>query len=256
MRNLIPVLMLIMSLPAMAFAPEKPGYRDSIHVLEKYRLYFNDALESVFGAKAVNFSYTATGNLIYNGEFKSSSAQESNLFKRLNHLMAKKRVTNVIYEIRVTIVNKCGRESLIDTKGHSGEATVSRRFNRKLLQNYVVVDRDAEQKIVVQVVTEEYYKNWPFLGKGQRNFFPESLAVNHVIDTWHGLGHIIYAGKKLNRVIDFENWVREIYKIKNADGAFIQKPMPLRKYDQQHNRMIIYYDPDKVSQGFTPPLPP
>ena len=252
MRNLIPVLMLVLSIPVMAFVPAKSGYRDSIHVLVKYRPYFNDALQSVFGAKAVNFSYTATGNLVYNGEFKSSSDQESNLFKKLNRLMARKRVTNIIYEISFSVENKYGKKALIDTRKHSGEGTLSKIFNPTFLENYVVVDPNAEHKTVVQVVTKDYYKNWPFLEKGQRNFVPEILVGNYIIDTWHGLGHIIYAGKKLNKVIDFENWVREIYKIKNADDSFTKKYMPPRKYDEQHNRMIIYFDPDKISQGSTP----
>ena len=58
------------------------------------------------------------------------------------------------------------------------------------------------------------------------NFKIETIKTNVSNLTWHGIGHVIYGGKTQNKVLDFDNKVREIMNL------------PKRPYDQTHNKMI------------------
>ena len=57
-------------------------------------------------------------------------------------------------------------------------------------------------------------------------FVPMSIATNLADRTFHEIGHIIYAGKTQNKVIDYNNRVRRILGL------------DARPYDENHNRII------------------
>ena len=70
---------------------------DSINVAEEHRGQLNTALSQVFGDKASGFSYTESGNLVYNGDTKGLNKDQKNTLKGLNKVIGEKTTTNLIF---------------------------------------------------------------------------------------------------------------------------------------------------------------
>ncbi|MBO9565656.1 MAG: hypothetical protein J7621_22970 [Niastella sp.] len=215
---------------------------DSLNVLEKYREIFMKALESRFGENAKYFGYSQAGNLVYNGDTKKLSKDEQKFLKNMRGLMNEKTITNIIYESKYEGTDSKGNSFVIAPHKSGGEATASTKQNPTLTQNYVLVDPVGKSPITVFETTDEFYKNRSNGVIGTDNFVRnDNVITNPETSTWHGIGHIIYAGKTLNNVIDFDNSSRALNKTKNPDGTFTASPMTPRKYDDTHNKTIIWY---------------
>lgn len=58
---------------------------------------------------------------------------------------------------------------------------------------------------------------------GLKNFEDKTVPTNRADLLWHGIGHVVYAGKQRAKVIIYNNYARTILK------------SPQRKYDEEHN---------------------
>jgi len=225
---------------------------DSINVAAQYRDQFNSALESVFGAKAKNFSYNSNGNLGYNGSKKDFKGDARKAFKGLSKVMGEESTTNVIYEQTHTVSLNDGSPFTIDTRNHGGAATLT-TFDSKGLssENYVVVDPNAATNFSVDAVGPAYYnQTTPTL----TNFYarPASVTTNTSNATWHEIGHVIYQGQTQNNVLNFDNLTRSLNTGTAPGGApgydkgasgyptrvYYPAPLKPRPYDRTHNRLI------------------
>ncbi len=229
---------------------------DSIYIGINDRGYFMKALEIAFGKHAKDFGYTPLGYLVYKGDTKTFSKGELDVFRQLNTIMSEKVITNLIYD-KNYILSRKGFSDVIDPSKSGGEATASIKENPGLDQNYIVIDPKWDTIIEVRELTAEYYiqqkelfnktnvpdekkeKAYRVILRPLTNLM--KVKTNTENGTWHGLGHIIYAGKTLDHVIDFDNAVRRITKKKNLDGSYSPAPLKDRNYDESHNRTIIWY---------------
>lgn len=56
-----------------------------------------------------------------------------------------------------------------------------------------------------------------------KNFEDKTVPTNRADLLWHGIDHVVYAGKQQEKVIIYNNYARTILKL------------PQRKYDGEHN---------------------
>jgi RHS repeat-associated protein len=207
--------------------PDGMGPYDVV-VDKKYQQQFDKALGSVFGGEASNFSYDSKGKLSFSGDTKNFNKEQKALFNGLNDLMTSKDVTNVIYEKNYTIVDNKGSSIAIDASRSGGESTALKAENPNLSQNYVVVDPNGPSSVTVQEVTGNYYSSkgaMPSIGDPP-NFKVATVQTNPENSTFHGLGHVINAGKPQDKVLDYDNKARQ------------QTGMPKRKPDETHNSTV------------------
>jgi len=217
---------------------------DSINVGEKYREQFSQTLESVYGANAANFGYTASGNLVYNGDSKNLSKAEKKLFDKMNRVMSETDQTNIIYESSFTFNDVDGNPITIVPANSGGEGTALKKENNNITQNYIVIDPAVTNPGTILEVTQTYYdhRRDGTAPKGSDN--PPSFVPNSSVQysaanaTMHGIGHVIYAGKSQDNVIDFDNSARALNKVKNPGGTFASNPLTPRKYDESHNSTV------------------
>ena len=136
-----------------------------------------------------------------------------------------------------------GNSITVDPSQSGGEVTVTAKENSKLDQNYIVIDPKGTSPITVNEVTDNYYKTretgrFPQPGDPPNFVSNNNVVTNPQTPTWHGMGHVIYAGKRQDKVIDYDNAARAINKTKNADGTFTPSPLSPRNYDESHNRTV------------------
>ena len=200
-----------------------------IRVEEKYQSFFFQALRGVFGDSSKDFSFEEDNSLVYKGNKNSLSKLQKKVLSKLEKLMESTEITEVIYEKEITIPE--GNGIFVDTESYGGEATVLRN-EAGTSKNYVVVDPNGPSQVDVMEVTSDYYIN-----KGNSSFIPgtinlilNKIETNMVLNTWHGLGHVIYSGKRQHNVIRYENFVRTIMG------------KSLRKADERHNKTVTKGD--------------
>ncbi|RXM63289.1 hypothetical protein BOQ60_18220 [Chryseobacterium sp. CH1] len=201
---------------------------DDIIVGQKYQAQFNKTLTSVFGKEASNFNYDSNGKLSFSGDTKNFNSDQKAAFKGLEGLMSSKDVTNVIYEQNYTIVDNNGNSISIDASKSGGESTILKAENSNISENYVIVDPNGPSSVTVQEVTSNYYSSkgtMPSLGDPP-NFKPATVQTNPENSTFHGLGHVINAGKSQEKVLNYDNKTRS------------QMNMPKRNPDETHNRTV------------------
>lgn len=207
---------------------------DSIKVAEKYRKEFNKHLKNVFGDNASNFSYSAAGNLVFNGSKKDLSKEQKKVFKEFSKLLNEETTTNVIFETSYT-VNEGSNSVTLNPSGSQGEATLVASENAGFNQNYVVVDTNGPTSVSVIEVTEEFFKrkSTPNPGPPDPNnppFKPTTVQTNPTLTTFHGFGHVINGGQSQDKVIKFENSVIGAFnKVNNTN-------INERKEDTRHNK--------------------
>jgi len=201
-----------------------------IIVGKDYQEKFTNSLESVFGDKAKSFSYDEKGKLAFNGNEKDFNKDQKEVFDQLNNLMKSPDVTNVIYESSYTVNAKDGTSHTIDTTKHGGEGTLSKKENPNFTENYIVIDPAGKDIIPTNIVTDAYYttKGSRESESGNPNYSSTFFKTNTSDKTWHGLGHVINAGKSQDKVIDFNNKTR----------ALMTPPLPKRYPDFNHNKLI------------------
>ncbi|WP_208295873.1 DUF6443 domain-containing protein [Maribacter caenipelagi] len=218
---------------------------DSINVGKKYQAEFNKVLESTFGDKASNFSYTKSGNLVYNGSKKDFKGSENKIFKKLSGVIGEKTTTNIIFESSYTGTDKNGNSFTLDPSKSGGEVTALTVENTNLSENYVVIDPNHSANVgPIYEVNQGYYThkaNGTIPGPNDPPNFTinNNVTSNTAISTMHGIGHVIYGGKAQNNVISFDNMIRSVHKVPNGSGGFKSSPFNPRKVDETHNRTVI-----------------
>jgi len=225
---------------------------DSISVAERYRNQFNSALESAFGKKASNFSYTSSGKLKYNGTKKDFKGDERKVFKGLSKVMGEETNTNVIYGASTQITMNDGTTQTVNASQGGGAFTVLASENN-VSENTILVDPNANTSATVFAVTSAYYMTPIDPANGAR-FQSTTITTNTNNLTFHEIGHVVYDGQSQNKVIDYDNLTRGIYKStsnvpikapgydKGASGytkrIYTNSPMRNRPYDETHNSTI------------------
>jgi hypothetical protein len=213
--------------PIRFIDPDGRGVDDVI-VPKQYQEQFNKALTSVFGKEASNFNYDSGGKLSFSGDAKSFNSDQKAVFKGLDGLMSSKDVTNIIYEQNYTITDKSGNSISIDSSKSGGETTVLKAENSNLSENYVVIDPKGPSSVTVQEVTSNYYSSkgtMPSIGDPP-NFKTATVSTSPESSTFHGLGHVINAGKAQDKVLNYDNKARS------------QAGMTPRNPDETHNRTV------------------
>ena len=217
---------------------------DSINVGEKYREQFMQTLQSIYGENAANFGYTDAGNLVYNADTKNLSRAEKRLFDKMNKVMGETDQTNIIYESSFTFNDKDGNSITIFPANSGGEGTALKKENSNITQNYVVIDPAITNPGTIYEVNQTYYDHRRDGTRPDGSDNPPSFTLNNNVEystsnaTMHGIGHVIYAGKTLDNVIDFDNSARALNKVRNPGGTFTSRPMRPRKYDETHNSTV------------------
>jgi len=208
---------------------------DSIAVAQKYRDYFNQALQSVFGQVANQFSYTNTGMLKFDGDPKDLPKKERALLKKIDKTMTEEMVTEFVYKTTFELTDNRGNKTTLTSAEAGGEMTLlAQESNGLLTKNYVIVDPNSTMKGIIYETLPAYYTEEP-PSISHPHFNPNEIETSRETRTFHGLGHVIYGGKSQDKVIDFDNQARSLNKIQNPDGTFTAEPLSKRKYDQTHN---------------------
>lgn len=202
---------------------------DSLIVAPEYQDLFNKALTDVFGdIISKGFVYDNNGVVSFNGDIKGMSKKQREIFNDFKKVLASKTITHIIYAERYNVKDKNGCIATIIPEITGGEGTLLACDYKNFTQNYVVINPLTSQEIKIYSVTDNYYKTYGTVPTpdSEPNFKIETIKTNVSNLTWHGIGHVIYGGKTQNKVLDFDNKVREIMNL------------PKRPYDQTHNKMI------------------
>jgi RHS repeat-associated protein len=220
---------------------------DSLRIGENSREQFQSTLESAFGKNAQSFSYSSSGNLIFNGDKKNFSKKELAVFEKLQGIMTESTITNIVYGTSLDVTNNEGKKATLTSKEGGGESTALISENPTLTENYILVDPKAATKFDVLAVTNQYYKVRDGSALPDRDnppFKHTGVESNTANATWHGIGHVIYSGKQQHLVIEFDNSMRAINKTKNGDGTFTSSPLTPRKPDERHNKTVTKTNDD------------
>lgn len=219
---------------------------DSINVAEKYRNQFNSALESVFGANAKKFSYTSTGNLVYNGTKKDFKGDATSVFKGMSTVMGEETTTNVIYEASTQITMNDGTTQTVNASA-GGEAVTVLASENNVSQNTILIGPNASTSFNVMAVTPAYYIKPIDPANGAR--FQSTTVTGDVNSTtFHELGHVVYQGQSQDNVINYDNAARNarvqgynVTSIRALTNRRVYVPASLapRPYDETHNRTVI-----------------
>ncbi len=231
---------------------------DSISVAEKYKNKFNKALESVFGEKASNFSYTKNGDLVYNGSKRDFKGNTKKVFKKMSQVMGEETTTNVIYESTYTINYIDHSSEIVNTRSKGGGLTLLAGESHELLtENYIIIDTSQNGNIPVEEIGSGYTKAMQGIPRGTPGNMPSTRTFlsritnvysnpNNII--FYETGHVIYQGQSQDNVINFDNLARGLYKstkITPARGydkgapstrSFNNSPMKPRPFDINHNK--------------------
>ena len=199
---------------------------DSIIVPLKYQENFNSALSSIFGEHASNFSYDDNGILSFNGDVDNLSKDQRYVFDKMNGLMKSETNTTIIYEKKYTVTDNEGKKTTINTNKFGGEGTVSKVENPKLDGNYVVVNPKMATSFTVDAITSDFYNLVGKVVAKEKRFTETVVKTNANNATWHGLGHVIFAGQSQDKVIEFDNLTRQMSN----------PPLEPRKEDVNHNK--------------------
>ena len=184
---------------------------DSIQVADKYRQSVNYILHQSFGKNANDFSYTDSGNLVFNGDKKNLTKAERKAFKKLGKLMnSSKKNYSVIIENSFSITKKDGTSETIDTgqNGSKGDAAVYPSATQN--GEGIIGLNPNPESIQVNVIDVEYDasgnqkpKNFADImvngGKGPTKTY--SMFENF----WHAVGHLNGGPSNQGAAMEVEN---------------------------------------------------
>ena len=150
------------------------------------------------------------------------------VFNDFNKVLTSDITTNIIYEDSYTVNDNLGNATTIIPRETGGESTLLVKDNPNFSQNFIVINPRSAQNIQIFKVTDNYYNTYGTvqMQTNEPNFIIETIVTNVSNLTWHGIGHVIYAGETQDKVLDFDNKTRKIMN------------MPKRPYDETHNKKI------------------
>lgn len=200
---------------------------EKIYVSNEYVDLFLEDLQAVFGEYISGFSFN-DGYLQYTGSNKGMTKEQKELLKGITKLIQSNDVTSISYVDKKEVIDKDRNYYLLATANHGGEATALIADNPKLWCNYIIVTPTPKESFTVREVLPNFYKTYnpiTCLNKdnGLKNFEDKTVPTNRADLLWHGIGHVVYAGKQQEKVIIYNNYARTILKL------------PQRKYDEEHN---------------------
>jgi RHS repeat-associated protein len=198
---------------------------DSINVAEEHRTLFNNSLNAVFGDLSQNFGYTSTGMLTYNGSTKGMTKDQQKTLKGLTQIMNESTITNVVHGESTQITDNNGNTTTVNASAGGGALTVLASENSNLSQNTILISPSLPAQISVMEVTPAYFMLPIDPANGVR-FKQTAIKTNLTDVILHEIGHVIYQGQTQDKVIDFNNRVRNILRL------------PKRPYDETHNRTV------------------
>ena len=185
---------------------------------------FYDAMTKLFNDKAENFSFNNDGQLKYDGDTKGLSRNQKNVLKGLRKVMDSEENTTISFGKSVTIKDENGNDVKFNASADGGAFTIlqteaiEKGFD--VSTNIILIDPDATST-QVDAVTDASYGDWSDLSLGVKlETVDVQLNVPDMIS--HEIGHVLYAGKTQDKVIDFNNKAREILGL------------PKRRYDIKH----------------------
>ncbi len=165
--------------------------------------------------------------------------------------MGEETNTNVIYGSSTQITMNDGTTETVNASQGGGALTVLASENN-VSENTILVDPNASTTFTVQAVNSAYYANGGISVPGTTTAATVNSSMQNA--TLHELGHVIYSGKSQDKVLNFDNMTRGLYKSTNmvptsapgydkgASGytrkVITNSPMNARPYDITHNPLI------------------
>jgi RHS repeat-associated protein len=200
---------------------------DSIHVAQEHREQFNQALTDVFGDRASDFSYTKSGNLVFNGNGKGLTKDQKGLLKGLNKVIGEETITNVVFGESTEITLNDGTTTTVNAADGGGAVSVLVGEN-DVSQNTILIDPNnpnINSSVSVFAVTPVYYMQPINPANGPR-FNRLTIPSSTTVTIFHEIGHVLERGNTQDKVLNFEN------KAKRQIG------LPIRPPDETHNRTV------------------
>jgi len=198
---------------------------DSISVAEEHRTQFSSSLNSVFGEHAKGFSYTSTGMLTYSGSTRGMSRDQKIALEGLTSVMNENTITNVVFGESAQVTDNNGNSLTLKASDGGGAVIVLASENPNFSQNTIVVDPSIST-LSVNAVTSAYYIT-PIDPSNGARFESKTVQTNPTDAVFHELGHVVHQGKSQDKVINYNNRVRNIIGL------------PRRPMDETHNRTVI-----------------
>ena len=204
---------------------------EKIYVSNEYVDLFLEDLQAVFGEYTSGFSFN-DGYLQYTGSNKGMTKEQRELLKGIISLMESTETTVLLYTDHLIISDASGAEKVLSSGDSGGEGTLLMYDNPQLDKNIVYISPSPANCFTVEEVLPNYYNTYDKITRtihsnGFRNFNKSNVRTNRSDLLFHSFGHIIYAGKPQNKVIDFNNLARKSLNL------------PKRKYDEDHNSLKI-----------------
>jgi RHS repeat-associated protein len=181
---------------------------DSLNIAPEHRGQLGKDLTNTFGDKTSNFSYSESGNLIYNGNANEDfEGKQLDAFNGINKVMSSKQNIELQYADKHTNADGVTIDVVDDTGGGLYEPA----------QNMIVVSPNATD---VDVIKDNFMD---ILNRNSTNVKQNTTSV-----LFHEIGEVNEGTTSGLRggVIDYENIVREIIGLPN------------RPYDEHHSHTI------------------
>lgn len=198
---------------------------EKVIVEQEYQEQFKDAMFAIFGNFSHLFSFNGN-ELSLPTDKQPKGKKQKKLYNALKQITSSDVITNIYYADDVEVTNVLGENKTISTIEHGGEGTLSIIEHPDYEENHIVVSPNPNPSIPVWEILPNYYDcitEKGFVSNGKESFKEVYIQTNKVDLLWHGLGHVIFAGEKQYKVIDFNNIARKIIGLKP------------RRLDQFHN---------------------
>ena len=158
---------------------------------------------------------------------------QTELAKGIKKVMEQNEVTNFIYESSYDLPLKSGETTPVSASSGIGAIYIFANKNENLEENYIIIDPNIPSEIPVNLLTDNFYvgEGVPTNISNAPTRFRKSTFKTNVADaTFHELGHVIYNGKRQDKVIRFNNTARRILGL------------PKREQDETHNSRITNHN--------------
>ena len=195
-------------------------YGDSLNVPIEHRAIFSECLKDVFGKESSNFEYTNSGMLNIKSNFGKLSKNQKNVLEGLMQIIGSDENAKLIYGKEYVYMKNDGSTEIIKSATGSGALTAFPIEKNSRTGIIILVDPS-----ITSIRVNETTNNFP----GQVNtiahpwYNEKIIPVNTTDMTFHEFGHFIYRGLPQDKVLNYNNYVRNILNL------------PKRHNDEFHN---------------------